>query len=236
MQHHHVGFVFGGHLKLPVADDQVGVVGDDLLAVALGHGQGFDVGGLQLHDAHADLTDDLQVGVGQLLFHQHLLQGGVLRAHVLAVEGFGAGVLFSVGGTDQKHLLGLVVTGVIIIGKLKVFGAGFGPAVTGDGQVHGIHGHGSLAGVKVHGLDLQGHAQFTRDELRQGHVEAHILLLAGLGGIHKLHGAEIGRQGHGQHAGLLDIVHFIRQGGHGQGGGEDQGQHQAHHFLHHHFH
>ena len=45
MQHHHVGFVLGGHLKLPVADDQVGVVGNDLLAVALGHGQGFDVGG-----------------------------------------------------------------------------------------------------------------------------------------------------------------------------------------------
>ena len=206
MHHDDVGLVLGGDIKLPGADGKVGIVDQDRLGVALGHSQGLDVAGLELHHAHADLTDGVGLGIGKLLFHEHLLQGGVLGADVHALEVLGLGVLLGVGGTDQQNLRGLVIAGIVVIGQVEVLGTGLGPGVAGDGHIDSAHRNGGLAGVKAHGLDLELDTNGLGNVLGQRHVKADVLVLAGLGGIDKLHGAEVGGERHGQDAGFLDDI------------------------------
>ena len=126
------------------------------------------------------------------------MQRGGLRAHGEAREvlRLGQGAFLLLDGDDG--LLGLVVAGIVVIGEVEILVPLGGPAVTGDGHIHAAGLHGGLAGVEAHGLDHQVEAHFFRDELGQGHVKAHILVLAALGDIHELHGGEVRGDGHGK--------------------------------------
>ena len=133
------------------------------------------------------------------------MQGGGLRAHGEAREilRLGQGAFLFLDGDDG--LLGLVVAGIVVIGEVEILVPLGGPAVTGDGHIHAAGLHGGLAGVEAHGLDHQVEAHFFRDELGQGHVKAHILVLAALGNVHELHGREVRGDGHGEGPGSNGI-------------------------------
>ena len=197
----HDDVVLGGlvHLKIEAGEGQTVIVGDDGFAVAVGHGQSVDVAVPQRFHGGADIGEFLDGdGIRQLFVAKVHLQGGSLGAHGLAREIFRLGPFALVFLDGDDGLLGLVISGIIVIREVVVFRTLGGVGEAGDGHVHGAGLHGGLAGVKAHGLDHQLTAHFLGDVLGQRHIEADILVLARLGGIHKLHGSKVRGNGDGQ--------------------------------------
>ena len=115
--------------------------------------------------------------------------------------------------------------GVVVIGKVVVFRTVGGDGIARNGHIHGAGLHGGLAGVEAHGLDHQGLAHLLGNVLGQRHVKAHVLVLAGLGGVHKFHGGEVGGEGHGQ--GLGGGFFLISEYGKGQHDGHNGNHHNG---------
>ena len=209
MHHNDIGLIGFIHFKLPIANHKIRVIGNNLLSVADSHCESINITALQLHNADTKLTDRLHIGLRQLTLDQQLLKRGILCADIHTVEVFRFGVFFGIGNTNQDNLLGLILTGIVVIGKLKVFCTGFCPGVAGDGHINGIHGNCGLTGVEAHRLDLKINTEISRNVFRERHIKADIRFLTGLRGIHKFHGAEVRRESNGEHTGFFDCVHFI---------------------------